>query len=154
MPTKRTGPAAIFGIRIKSILVFAVFLATLLAVINREEILSLINPDNSTEQTNSDQAKQVGEEQDFVIDQEMLSNAMKEVKADKLAELESDDGAIPTDRFFYIVELVSGGDLEGIDLTIEPDHVILISQGGTSTTIKRTEITNIQRHKLPPSPKE
>ena len=58
---------------------------------------------------------------------------------------------MPTDRFFYVVELISGGDLEGTELTIEPDHVILVSEGGTETTIDRTMVRKIHRFKLPPS---
>lgn len=154
MPKKSTGPAAIFGIRIKSIVVGSMFLIALLAVINRDELLALFDRDNFIEQTSQDQTGQNVEERDIVVDQQMLSDAVQQVQAEKLAELESNSSSIPTDRFFYIVELVSGGDLEGIDLTIEPDQVILISEGGTSTTINRADVRDIQRYKLPPSPKE
>lgn len=154
MPKKNTGPAAIFGIRIKSIVVGSMFLIALLAVINRDEFLALFNRNNFLEQTSQEQTGQNVPERDIVVDQKMLSDAVQQVQAEKLAELESRNSSIPTDRFFYIVELVSGGDLEGTDLTIEPDQVILISEGGTSTTINRADVKEIHRHKLPPSPKE
>ena len=154
MRKKRTGPAAIFGIRIKSILVGIIFLAALLAVINREELRSLFDSDNFVETTSPEKTGQSADQRDIVVDQQMLSDAVQQVQTEKLAELESNSSAIPTDRFFYIVELVSGGDLEGVDLTIEPDQVILISEGGTSTTINRTDVKDIQRYKLPPSPKK
>lgn len=153
MPKKSTGPLAIFGIRIKSILIALVFLVVLLTVLNWSEISSLIDTADSLRQDFPEQSTNETAP-DIVVDESMLSKAIKEVQTEKLEELETSDGSIPTDRFFYIVELVSGGDLEGVDLTIEPDHVILVSEGGTSTTINRTDVKEIHRHKLPPSPKK
>ncbi len=153
-----SGPLAIFGIRIKTIVVLAVFGALLLVAVNRSEIESLLRssvtapqqPGSSTE-TAEDRAT---EQNHLVVDQEMLTTAMREVQIEKLAELESKDSTVPTDRFFYVVELVSGGDLEGVDLTIEPDQVILISEGGTKTTIDSTSVKKIHKYKLPPSKKD
>ncbi|MCG6930954.1 MAG: hypothetical protein LJE64_10410 [Desulfofustis sp.] len=154
MPRKNTGPLAIFGIRIKSIAVVTIFLAALLAVVTRDEIGSLFAPRGAVEQMPQKQHERSGDERDIVVDEAMLSKAIENVKTEKLAEMERGDGSIPTDRFFYIVELVSGGDLEGVDLTIEPEQVIIVSEGGTRTTINRTDVKQIYRHKLPPSRKE
>lgn len=153
MPAKSTGPAAIFGIRIKSIFIVLVFLAVLLTVLNWSEISSLLDSAGNLAEDSHEQPKNENGP-DIVVDKAMLSKAIQEVQTEKLEEMETSDGSIPTDRFFYIVELVSGGDLEGVDLTIEPDQVILVSEGGTSTTINRTDVKKIHRHKLPPSPKE
>jgi len=151
MARKDPGPAAIFGIRIKTLVIVLVFLAALLLAMNRSEIVSLFNADTFIRQQEPTPGSAPRE---IVVDEKMLSAAMQEVQAQKLAEMEAGDGSIPTDRFFFIVELVSGGDLEGVELTIEPDHVILVSEGGTSTTIKRTDVQEIHRHKLPPRPQE
>lgn len=154
MNRKETSPLSIFGIRIKTIVTLLLFIAILLVAVNRKEIESLLTdlkivPQQETEisQKTDDQS----EENHLVVDQEMLSKAMQEVQVQKLTELESGDSTIPTDRFFYVVELVSGGDLEGIELTIEADSVILVSEGGTETTIERTMVSKIHRFKLPPS---
>lgn len=154
MPRNSTGPAAVFGIRIKSIIIAFVFFAVLLAVINWSEITSQFSRDSFIRQSNPEQAELNVDKQHLIVDEEMLSSAMQEVQAEKLAELETGNESIPTDRFFYIVELISGGDLGGVDLTIDPDQVILISEGGTKTTIKRIDVKKIHRYKLPPTPKE
>ncbi len=149
-----SGPRTLFGIRIKAIIIVIVCAALLLIVVNRSEFDSLLQmtgldkslvvPASVAPTTNS---KNRG---DIVVDRQMLEEAMQSVQLEKLAELESRDSTMPTNRFFYIVELHSGGDLEGIDLTIEPDLVTLVSEGGTETTIARTAIKDIKRFKLPP----
>jgi hypothetical protein len=154
MKEEDSGPRSLFGIRIKTLIIFIVCAALLLVVINRSEIDSLLQqsgldkalaPPAGIESTAD--SKNSG---DIVVDRQMLEEAMQRVHLEKLAELESRDSTIPTNRFFYIVELHSGGDLEGIDLTIEPDQVILVSAGGTETKIGRAAIKDIKRFKLPP----
>ncbi len=151
-------PLAVFGIRIKTIVVLAVFGALLLVAVNRSEIESLLRPSGIVQQqtdSSTEKAENRSPEQThLIVDQEMLSKAMREVQVEKLAELESKDSSVPTDRFFYVVELTSGGDLEGVDLTIEPDQVILVSEGGTKTTIDANSVKKIHRYKLPPSKQE
>lgn len=147
-------PRSIFGIRIKTILILVMFSTIVLAAVNRSEIESLLKSlpiDEIQKSEVADGIKENAESNHLVVDQEMLSRAMQEVQVEKLTELESGDSTIPTDRFFYVVELASGGDLEGIELTIEPDYVILVSEGGTKTTIERTMVSKIHRFKLPPS---
>ncbi|MGI9537642.1 MAG: hypothetical protein ACR2PB_11265 [Desulfocapsaceae bacterium] len=154
MKNEESAPLSIFGIRIKSIILVMLFLGLLLVVVNRSEIESLVSSSERILQLKTDASRQTDKQADdnhLVVDQEMLSRAMQEVQVEKLTELESQDSTIPTDRFFYVVELVSGGDLEGVDLTIEPDHLTLVSEGGTETIIKRAMVSKIHRFKLPPS---
>lgn len=155
MKKDESGPWALFGIRVKTIVIFIIFITLLLVAINRSEIKTLLQMtgigESPTPSATIDSAIDSESENHIVVDQEMLQEAMKNVQVEKLSELESGDQTIPTDRFFYIVELQSGGDLEGIDLTIEADHVTLISDGGTETKIKRTAVKEIKRFKLPPS---
>ncbi len=147
-------PITIFGIKIKAILMVLLIGAIVLVAVNRSEIESLLQRRPSAERAQTDQAGGTdgeAEERHLVVDQEMLTRAMQEVQVEKLNEIESGDSSVPTDRFFFVVELVSGGDLEGIDLTIEPDSVTLVSEGGTETTIPRTSVRKINRFKLPPA---
>ena len=146
-------PRSIFGVRIKTILVLVLFSVIVLAAVNRSELESLLKsiPIGEHQQNVADGTNENADGDHLVVDQEMLARAMQEVQVEKLTELESGDSAIPTDRFFYVVELVSGGDLEGTELTIEPDRVTLVSEGGTKTTIERTMVSKIHRFKLPPS---
>jgi hypothetical protein len=154
MHSEDSRPRSIFGIRIKTILILVMFSTIVLAAVNRSEIESLLKSlpiDEIQKSEVTDGIKENAENNHLVVDQEMLARAMQEVQVEKLTELESGDSTIPTDRFFYVVELASGGDLEGIELTIEPDYVILVSEGGTKTTIERTMVSKIHRFKLPPS---
>ena len=153
MNSEDSPPRSIFGIRIKTILVLVLFSIIVLAAVNRSELESLLKsiPIGEQQQNGADGINENADSNHLVVDQEMLARAMQEVQVDKLTELESGDSTIPTDRFFYVVELVSGGDLEGTELTIEPDQVTLVSEGGTKTTIERTMVSKIHRFKLPPS---
>ena len=147
-------PITIFGIKVKAILIVVVIGAIVLVAVNRSEIESLLQRLTGADRQQTEKAGGTdGETQEhhLVVDQEMLTRAMQEVQVENLKEIESGDSSIPTDRFFFVVELVSGGDLEGIDLTIEPDSVTLVSEGGTETTIPRTSVRKIHRFKLPPS---
>ena len=153
MNSEDSPPRSIFGIRIKTILVLVLFSIIVLAAVNRSELESLLKsiPIGEQQQNGADGINENADSNHLEVDQEMLARAMQEVQVDKLTELESGDSTIPTDRFFYVVELVSGGDLEGTELTIEPDQVTLVSKGGTKTTIERTMVSKIHRFKLPPS---
>lgn len=145
---------SIFGVRVKTIVVVLLFFTILLVVVNRSEIESLWQTTTLEKVKESVPSTMDSVQPDaphIEVDQEMLSKAMQEVQVEKLSQIESQNSSTPTDRFFYVVELVSGGDLEGIDLVIEPDQVILVSEGGTETTIFRSAIKKINRYKLPPS---
>lgn len=156
MKKEESAPLALFGIRIKTLITLLLFIAIVLAAVNRNELASLLTSLKNAAQQETDISLEKAnktEENHLIVDQEMLSKAMQEVQVQKVMEFEAGDSTIPTDRFFYVVELVSGGDLEGIELTIEPDAVILVSEGGTETTIERTMVSKIHRFKLPPSAK-
>jgi hypothetical protein len=147
-------PRSIFGIRIKTILMLVLSSLIVLAAVNRSEIESLLQslPIGAQRKTVViDEMDGKADGNHLVVDQDMLARAMQEVQVEKLTELESGDSTIPTDRFFYVVELVSGGDLEGVELTIDTDYLTLISEGGTKTTIERTMVSKVHRFKLPPS---
>jgi len=154
MKNEGSAPLSIFGIRIKTVIILMLFLALLLVAVNRSEIESLLSSSGKALQQKADSSQETDEQpgdNHIVVDQEMLTRAMQEAQVKKLTELESQDSTLPTDRFFYVVELVNGSDLEGVDLTIEADYLTLVSEGGTETTIKRTMVSRIQRFKLPPS---
>lgn len=156
MKQDESGPRSIFGVRLKTILIFLIGSALLLIAINRSEIeslLQMIGIDKGLSiSSGPDSTDPQNRENDIVVDQKMLQEAMQEVELEQLSRIESEEAAMPTDRFFYIVELYGGSDLEGIELIIEPDYVTIISGGGTETTIERTMVRDIKRFKLPPSP--
>jgi len=155
MKQDETGPRTIFGVRIKTIVILLVFSGLLLIAVNRTEIESLLQKtgiDKSLElSSTADSTAPQSQGNDIVVDQKMLEEAMREVQVERLSRIESGSTATVTDRFFYIVELHGGSDLEGIDLVIEPDYVTIVSKGGTETTIERTMVKEIKRFKLPPS---
>jgi hypothetical protein len=154
MNSEDSSPRSIFGIRVKTILILVLIGVMVLVAVNRSEIESLLQsvPVGEPQSTEvGDQMVDKGDGNHLVVDQQMLARAMQEVQVEKLTEIDSGDSTIPTDRFFYVVELVSGGDLEGTELTIDPDYVTLVSEGGTKTTIERTMVSKIHRFKLPPS---
>ncbi len=155
MKRDESGPRAIFGVRIKTIVILLIFSALLLIAVNRKEFETLLqmtgigkSPQFSSGPDTTDQKNT---ENHIVVDQQMLDKAMQEVQLEQLTRIESEQAATPTDRFFYIVELNGGSDLEGVELIIEPDYVTIVSDGGTRTTIKRAMIREIKRFKLPPS---
>lgn len=155
MQQDESGPRTILGIRIKAIVVLLVFLTVLMVVLNRSEIESLLlktGIDKSLQfsRTVDQDASQSGENH-IVVDQKMLEEAIREVQMEQLGRIESGDAATPTDRFFYIIELHGGSDLEGVDLVIDPDYVTIVSEGGTETTVERAMVREIKRFKLPPS---
>lgn len=156
MKTDGTGPRTIFGVRVKTIVIFLIFSALLLIAISRSELEALFKMseiDKSLKTSSgSDSTDQLSPDNDIVVDQKMLDEAMREVQVEKLNRIESGDAAVPTDRFFYIVELHGGSDLEGVELIIEPDYVTIVSGGGTQTTIERALVKDIKRFKLPPTP--
>ena len=147
-------PYSIFGIRIKAIVIVALIGTIVLAAVNRSEIEALLQSLSIVDRQKADRKEATDaetEENHLIVDQEMLTRAMQEVQVEKLGQIESGDPSIPTDRFFYVIELVSGGDLEGIDLTIDSESITLVSEGGTETTLPHTSVSKIHRFKLPPS---
>jgi hypothetical protein len=144
-------PRAVFGVRIKSIVVLALFGCLLFLVIDFSDISKIAKQFSEDRQTKDQVSGRPLPADDIIVDQEKLSEAMQQVYLQKLAEVEQAESSEPTDRFFYIIEIVGGSDLEAIDITIEPDQVIMLSAGGTETTISRNLVKKIHRIKLPPS---
>lgn len=155
MKKDESGPRSVFGIRVKTVAIFLIFSAVLLVAINHSEIESLLDKSGIDKSLSlpgrTDSIDQQKQENHIVVDQKMLDEAIKEVQLEQLSKIESGDGATPTDRFFYIIELHGGSDLEGVDLVIDPDYVSIVSEGGTKTTIARTTVKEIKRFRLPPS---
>lgn len=148
---RQNPPLTLFGISVKGLIAALVFLVTLLVVFDQIDITSMLSDTISLSQKKD--ANRPGQEADIVATPEMISKAMNEVRADKKRALEKIETASPTDRFFYIVELSNGGDIEASDVTIEPESVTVFSPSGIETVIPRTTIKKIRRYKLPdPAP--
>ena len=148
---RQSPPLTLFGISMKGLITILVFLVTLLAVFNQIDITSMLSETMSLTEKKDDNHS--GQEADIVATPEMISKAMNEVRAGKKRALEKTDTVSPADRFFYIVELNSGGDIEASEVTIEPQSVTIFSQSGIETVIPRTAIKKIRRYKLPdPAP--
>ncbi len=139
-------PLTIFGISVKGLVSTLVFMATLLVVFNQIDITSMLSDTISLTQKKDD--NHPGQEADIVATPEMISEAMNEIRAGKKLALEKIETVSPTDRFFYIVELYNGGDIEASDLTIEPESVTIFSPSGIETVVPRTAIKKIRRYKL------
>ncbi|MGA7279463.1 MAG: hypothetical protein WBW79_16105 [Desulfocapsaceae bacterium] len=144
-------PLAAFGVRVKTIIVLVLFGCLLFLVIDISDISRLAERFYGDHQAKDQTSSLPMPGEDIVVDQEALSEAMQQVYLQKLAEIEQAESSEPTDRFFYIIEIVGGSDLEAVDITIEPDQVIMLSAGGTETTINRSLVKKIHRIKLPPS---
>jgi hypothetical protein len=151
MHSDQKQPYAVFGVRIKTIVVLVLFGCLLLLAIDFSDISRHAERFYGDHVTTEQNSSMVLPGEDIVVDQEELSEAMQQVYLQKLAEIEQAESSEPTDRFFYIIEIVGGSDLEAVDITIEPDQVIMLSAGGTETTINRKLVKKIHRIKLPPS---
>jgi len=149
MNEEHTPPRTVLGIPVKILLIVVVLLLGLFVVSDRLDMNGLLETFNSSRPDSAPVEKSVtGAENEIVATPEMIKRAAEEVQTEKLKELESAENILPTDRFFYVIELVNGKDLEAVDLTVQPDTVILTSAGGTVTTIPRTSVKKINRFKL------
>ena len=142
-------PFTLFGISLKGIITTLVFLVTLFVVFDQLDMKSMFSETISTIQKKQNDETQPGQEDTLVATPEMVSKAISEIRASKKRDHEQTDTVSPTDRFFYIVELYNGGDIEASDVTIEPELVTIISKSGIETVIPRTTIKKIRRYKLP-----
>ncbi len=143
-------PLSLLGVSLKKLLAGFVFIAILSIVIEPTDIISFFNQALSTVQPGKTDQNQ-HDQRDTHIDAtpEMISTAIKELRADRMREYETSESSSPTDRFFYVIEIVDGGDLEASSITIEPELVTIISQSGIKTVLPRTAIRKINRYKLP-----
>jgi len=144
-------PRSIFGIRVKPLIIVITFLISLLVVFDRFDVVNYFN--NTLSITTSENPPSQSETgyagREIVATPEMVAKAMEELRVKKLAQIESSQSPISGDIFYYIIDLKSGGDLEAMDVIIEPDTVTLSSSNGISTTIPRESIKDIRRFKLP-----
>lgn len=145
-------PISIFGIRLKPLIVFIIFLFSLLIVFDSLDFKRFVSDyrpfppsEKATEKITPDQNIN-----DIVATPEMISKAMKEIQLEKVQQIETKENVLPEDRFFYIVELTTGGNLEAMDVVMEPDEVIILSSSGIRTVIPRNSVKKISRFKLPP----
>lgn len=140
----------IFGVSLRGIIVTIIFLMVIFVVIDPLEMRSDISNKlpgltNYLEPDDHDSRK------DSHIDAtpEMVSEAMRELRNAKALEHESTTNDLPTDRFFYIVELHNGGDIEASEAKIESESVTIISTSGIETVLPRSSVKDVRRYKLP-----
>lgn len=150
MDEEQRPPRTILKIPLRPLVIIIVVLAGLFIVagpLDLEDFRdSLISPKPDDKSASKDTSS--GEQKEIVATQEMIKKAAEEVQAEKFKALESTETIRPTDRFFYIIELVNGDDLESTNITIKPETVIITSAGGTVTTIPRSSVKNISRFRL------
>ncbi len=143
-------PLSLLGVSLKKLLAAFVFLSILVVAINPYDITSFFSRALTTVGQ-----KKTGQNHDYLGDThitatpEMISAAMKELRADRVREYETGEGSSPPARFFYVIELHDGGDLEATAITIEPDLVTIMSQSGIKTVLPRTAIKKVNRYRLP-----
>lgn len=145
-------PISIFGIRLKPLIIVIIFLFSLLIVFDPLDFKRFVSdyrpfppPEKATEKITPDQNIN-----DIVATPEMISKAMKEIQLEKVQQIETKENVLPEDRFFYIIELTTGGTLKAMDVVMEPDEVIILSSSGIRTVIPRNSVKKISRFKLPP----
>lgn len=143
-------PLSLFGVSLKKLLAGIVFFSILVVVINPPDITSFFSQALTTIQSEiTDQNRTDQQDTHINATSEMISTAMQELRADRMREYETGESSSPTDRFFYLIELHDGGDLEASAITIEAELVTIISQSGIKTVLPRTAIRKINRYKLP-----
>ena len=146
----RHRPLSLFGVSLKKLLAAFVFLSILVVAINPYDITSFFSRALTTVgQKKTGQNHDNQRDTHITATPEMISAAMKELRTDRRREYETGEGSSPTDRFFYVIELHDGGDLEAAAITIEPDLVTIMSQSGIKTVLPRTAIKKVNRYKLP-----
>ncbi|MCB2214919.1 hypothetical protein [Desulfofustis glycolicus] len=149
--TKPAQPVTVFGIPIKPVLFFAVIAGIVLTDIDYHRIIESSGKLPFTEQQETDSGQSsTGGPRDIVATPEMIARARQKLEAARRDERENALHPAAADRFYYIVELYSGGDLESTELTIHPDRIVLTSASGIKTVIERRSVKNIHRIKLPP----
>jgi hypothetical protein len=149
--TEPAQPVTVFGIPIKPVLFFAVIAGIVLTDIDYHRIIESSGKLTFTEQQGTDSGQSsTGMPRDIVATPEMIARARQKIEAARRHERENALHPGAADRFYYIVELYSGGDLESAELTIHPDRVFLTSASGIKTVIDRRSVKNIHRIKLPP----
>jgi len=142
-------PITLFGVSLKGIITALVFLTILFAALDPLDLKTVITEMVSSNRDQGQDASPPRQQGTIVATPEMISKAADEITAKRISDYEKTDSASPKDRFFYIVELVNGGDIDATDVTIEPEIVTIVSRSGIQTVVSRTAIKNIRRYKLP-----
>jgi len=146
---RQNPPITLFGIPLKGMITTLFFLVTLFVVVDPLDFKTMFSDKISLVQKEQHGEYQSEKDNTIVATPEMISKAMNEIRTNKILDYEQTDNVSPTDRFFYIVELHNGGDIEASDVTIEPDLVTIVSRSGIQTVIARSTIKKIRRYKLP-----
>ncbi len=149
--TEPAQPITVFSIPVKPVLFLAVIATIVLTDIDYRRITESYEMLPFTRQHGPESEQpSTAVPVDIVATPEMIARARQKIESARHDERENAPHPAATDRFYYIVELFSGGDLESVELTIRPDRVILTSASGIKTVIDRRSVKNIQRIKLPP----
>lgn len=143
-------PVTVFGIPVKPLLFLAVIAGIVLTDFDYHRIIESSGklPFTGPQGTDSERSSTVVP-RDIVATPEMIARARQKIEAARREERENTLRPA-ANRFYYIVELYSGGDLESAELAIHPDRIILTSASGIKTVIDRRSVKNIHRIKLPP----
>jgi hypothetical protein len=146
---RQNAPITLFGIPLKGMITTLFFLLTLFVVFDPLKFKTMFSEKISLVQKEQRGENQSENDNTIVATPEMISKAMSDIRTNKILDYEQTDNVSPTDRFFYIIELHNGGDIEASDVTIEPELVTIVSQSGIQTVIARSTIKKIRRYKLP-----
>jgi hypothetical protein len=148
--TEPAQPITVFSIPVKPVLYLAVIATIVLTDIDCHRITESYEMLPFTRQHGPGSKRpSTAMPVDIVATPEMIARARQKIESARHDERENAPYPAPTDRFYYIVELFSGGNLESAELTIRPDRVILTSASGIKTVIDRRSVKTIQRIKLP-----
>ena len=143
-------PITILGVSLKAIVVISVFLALLTIVFSPIDFHSLSDHYLKLNQfTGGNEIEDLPRNTHIEATPDMIADAIKELKNEKKQEIEQPSTTANTARYYYIVELQSGGDLEASDVQISPDSVTIISQQGITTVLPRSSVTDVRRFRLP-----
>jgi hypothetical protein len=144
-------PVTVFGIPVKPVLFLAVIAGIVLIDIDYHRIIESSEKLPFTGQRVAETERSSKTmPRDIIATPEMITRARQKIEAARREEMENAPRPNAIDRFYYIVELYSGGDIESAELTIHPDRIVLTSASGIKTIIDRRSVRNIHRIKLPP----
>ena len=145
---RKNRPFTILGIPIKATVVTVVFVIILAAAIDPFELISPLKEITKETITDSPSLRDT-ENAHIEATPEMISKAIIELENKKRQAHEVIEENDLNARYYYIIELHNGGDLEATDVLIKPDIITIISQTGIETTMPRSAIKDIRRYRLP-----
>jgi hypothetical protein len=144
MDNNASPPIAIFGFPLKRLLSLLFFFLVLLLSFDflswrqpLQEQLAKVIPGISKQRAESSK--------DIVATPETVEAVKKELIKSKAEELESKIINQPEANDTYILELRSGSSLRAQTVTITPETVIFVSQGGVQTEIAREAVIRVRR---------